>query len=313
MSEQSSIKPYNDFGSWIRKRFPFKIQKISIDAGFTCPNRDGKVGWGGCSFCDNNTFNPAYCSKEKSIKQQLQEGKLFFKEKYPSMRYLAYFQAYTNTYGDLDTLKAKYEEALGVEDIVGLVIATRPDAVDDKILSYLEKLSKETFLIVEYGIESTSDITLKKINRGHNFECSYRAIFETSSRGIITSGHVILGLPGEDEHEIMRQAVKISSTKLDILKCHQLQIIKGTKLSESYKKEAFHLYSLHEYVKLLAKYIQLLRKDLVLERFLSQAPKDMLIAPDWGIKNYEFTNLFVDYLNKTGAYQGKLYSQDLTI
>ncbi len=297
--------PYNDFGNWLRSKFPYKIQKISIDAGFSCPNRDGKISSGGCTFCDNNTFNPPYCDKRKSIREQLEMGKKFFGRKYSEMRYLAYFQAYTNTYGSIDLLKAMYEEALDTEDVVGIVIGTRPDCVDSKILDYLEDLSRQTFVIVEYGIESANDETLCRINRGHSFECSCKAIDETSQRGIITGGHIILGLPGEDENESLRQAKLISSTKLDILKIHQLQIIRGTKLEKEYSEHPFHLYSADEYMKLLAQYIQLLRKDIVLERFVSQAPKSLLVAPDWGLKNYEFTNLFVNYLNKIDAYQGK--------
>ncbi|MCD8290570.1 MAG: TIGR01212 family radical SAM protein [Prevotella sp.] len=297
--------PYNDFGNWIRSKFPFKIQKISVDAGFSCPNRDGKISHGGCSFCDNNTFNPPYCDKNKTIKEQLERGKEFFKRKYTDMRYLAYFQAYTNTYGSIDLLKSKYEEALDTEDIVGIVIGTRPDCINTKILDYLESLSRQTFLIVEYGIESANNDTLQRINRGHSFECSCKAIEETVNRGIITGGHVILGLPGDDEKESLRQAKMISSTKLNILKIHQLQIIRGTKLEKEYNEHPFHMYTAEEYMKLLAQYIQLLRKDIILERFVSQAPKSMLIAPDWGLKNYEFTNLFVNYLNKINAYQGK--------
>ncbi len=299
------VLPYNDFGNWLRSKFPFKIQKISIDAGFSCPNRDGKISRGGCSFCDNNTFNPPYCDRNKTIRQQVELGKQFFKRKYSDMRYLAYFQAYTNTYGDVEILKVMYEEALDTEDVVGIVIGTRPDCVDTKILDFLESLSRQTFVIVEYGIESANDDTLRRINRGHTFECSRKAIEETAQRGIITGGHIILGLPGEDETESLRQAKMISDTKLDILKIHQLQIIRGTRLAEEYNEHPFHLYTAEEYMKLLAQYIQLLRKDIVLERFVSQAPKGLLIAPDWGLKNYEFTNLFVNYLNKTGAYQGK--------
>lgn len=282
---------YNDFGSWIRKQFPFRVQKISIDAGFTCPNRDGRIGKGGCIFCDNRTFNPAYCGSHKTITQQLEDGKQFFAKKYPDMKYLAYFQAYTNTYEDVEVLKSMYEEALQVEDVVGLVIGTRPDCISTELLDYLEELNRQTFLIVEYGIESCNDATLRLINRGHDFACTKKAIEETSKRKIITGGHIIIGLPGEDENESLRQAPIISSLPLSILKIHQLQIIRGTKLAAMYEKEPFHLYSVEEYISLIAKYIQLLRKDLVLERFVSQSPPELLVAPKWGIKNYEFTNL----------------------
>lgn len=187
---------YNDFGTWLRKRFPdFRVQKISIDAGFTCPNRDGRISTGGCTFCDNRTFNPSYCDRRKSIREQLREGKRFFNRKYSDMKYLAYFQAFTNTYGSIDSLRRMYEEALAEEDVVGLVIGTRPDCISAPLLDYLEQLSRQTFLIVEYGIESANDDTLRRINRGHTFECSRKAVEMTAERGILTGGHIILGLP----------------------------------------------------------------------------------------------------------------------
>lgn len=283
---------YYDFGTWIRKQFPdYRVQKISIDAGFTCPNRDGKISSGGCSYCDNRTFNPSYCDRKKSIAMQLEEGKAFFSKKYPDMKYLAYFQAYTNTYDKVEHLREMYEEALAVEDVVGIVIGTRPDCVSDELLDYLEKLSKRIFVLVEYGIESANDETLKRINRGHDFACSKEAVERTHARGIFTGGHIIIGLPGEDAAESLRQAPIISSLPLDILKIHQMQIIKGTRLAREYEEHPFHVYSVEEYIDVIVKYISLLRKDLVLERFVSQSPKDLLVAPKWGLKNYEFTNL----------------------
>lgn len=297
---------YNDFGSWIRKRFPFRVQKISIDAGFSCPNRDGKLSSGGCTFCDNRTFNPSYCSSKKTITEQLEDGKRFFARKYPEMKYLAYFQAYTNTYGSVESLRKKYEEALAVEDVVGIVIGTRPDCVNEELLDYLEDLNKRTFLMVEYGIESANDDTLRRINRGHDFACSRNAVERTHARGILTGGHVILGLPGEDAAESLRQAPIISSLPLDVLKIHQMQIIRGTRLAEEFAREPFHVYTVEEYIDLVIRYIRLLRSDLVLERFVSQSPKELLIAPHWGLKNYEFTNL----LNNKLALMDSLHSAD---
>ena len=283
---------YNDFGTWLRKQFPdFRVQKISIDAGFTCPNRDGRISTGGCTYCDNRTFNPSYCDRNKSIREQLKEGKNFFNRKYSEMKYLAYFQAFTSTYGSVDLLKKLYEEALQEEDIVGLVIGTRPDCISTPLLDYLEQLSRQTFLIVEYGIESANNETLRRINRGHTFECSKKAVEMTAERGILTGGHIILGLPGEDREESLRQAPVISSLPLNILKIHQMQIIKGTRLAEEYLQNPFPLYTVEEYVRLIADYISLLRKDLVLERFVSQSPPELLIAPRWGLKNYQFVHL----------------------
>ena len=289
---------YNDFGSWIRKQFPFRVQKISIDAGFTCPNRDGRFGRGGCVFCDNHTFNPKYCRPTRTITEQLEDGKRFFGKKYPDMKYLAYFQAYSNTYAPEETLRKLYEEALNVKDVVGIVVGTRPDCVNDEILNYLEELNKKTFLIVEYGIESCNNETLKLINRGHDFACTQQAIEATAKRGIYVGGHIILGLPGEDRSESLRQAPINSSLPLTILKIHQMQIIKGTKLEQIYKENPFPVYSVEEYVELVTDYIQILRKDLILERFVSQSPPELLLAPKWNIKNYEFTNLINNRLKK---------------
>ena len=298
---------YYDYGTWIRQQFPFRVQKISIDAGFSCPNRDGRIGYGGCIYCDNRTFNPAYCNHQKSFTEQLEEGKLFFARKYPQMKYLAYFQAYTNTYADIPTLRRMYEEALSVEDVVGIVIGTRPDCISDELLDYLEELNTRTFLMVEYGIESANDDTLRFIHRGHTFACSRTAVEKTKARGILTGGHIILGLPGEDAQESLRQAPVISELPIDILKIHQMQIIRGTRLAELYATEPFHIYTVDEYIHLIAEYIQRLRPDMVLERFVSQSPKDMLIAPHWGLKNYEFTNLLANHLRAHNIRQGQFF------
>ena len=297
---------YYDYGTWIRSRFPFRVQKISVDAGFTCPNRDGRLSTGGCIYCDNRTFNPSYCQRHDSITRQLEAGKLFFARKYPEMKYLAYFQAYTNTYASLDHLEALYEEALRVEDVVGIVIGTRPDCISDELLDYLETLNQRCFLIVEYGVESANDETLRHINRGHTFEQSRQAIIKTHERGILTGAHIILGLPGEEAEENLRQAPIISSLPIDILKIHQMQIIRGTRLAEMFEQEPFHVYDVDEYIRLIASYIQRLRKDLVLERFVSQSPKDMRIAPQWGLKNHEFTDRLNNYLKEHDIHQGDL-------
>lgn len=302
------MEHYNSFSKWIRERFPFRVQKISVDAGFSCPNRDGSISSGGCSFCDNRTFNPSYCNRTLSIGQQISYGKAFFARKYPDMKYLAYFQAYSNTYADLDTIRRRYEEALACDGVVGLVVGTRPDCINDELLDYLERLNRQTFLTVEYGIESTCDATLERINRGHTFECSRRAIAATHDRGIITGGHIIVGLPGESAADIIRQAGSISLTKLDILKIHQLQIIRGTRLAEEYAAKPFHVFSVDEYIRTIGEYIQHLRKDIVIERFVSQSPKGLLLAPDWGLKNYEFTNRLNNYLRERNIRQGSMFN-----
>ena len=299
--------PYNDYGTWLRQRFPYKVQKISVDAGFTCPNRDGRLGTGGCIYCNNDSFNPSYCQREKSVKQQLVEGKEFFRRKYPEMRYMAYFQAFTNTYSTLDHLKSLYEEALDVEDVVGLVIGTRPDCIDDTLLEYLTQLARQTMVTLEYGIETANDDTLRLIRRGHDFQCVRDAVERTKGRGIVIGGHVILGLPGEDAEESVRQATIMSELGLDVLKIHQMQIIRGTRLAQMYAENPFHLYSPEEYSELIVRYLEHLSEDMVVERFASQSPKEMLIAPKWGLKNYELTNLIVNKMKREGRRQGSLF------
>lgn len=298
---------YNDFGNWLRGQFPFKVQKISLNAGFTCPNRDGTVGWGGCTYCNNQTFNPDYCRTDKSVSQQLAEGQQFFARKYPDMRYLAYFQAYTNTYGEVKQLMNLYEEALATDRVVGLVIGTRPDCMPDSLLDYLEELNRRTFLLVEYGIESTSDKTLERINRGHTFGQAADAVRRTVARGIRVGGHVILGLPGEGHDELMLQAGTLSQLPLTTLKMHQLQLIRGTRMAMQYEESPadFHLYEVDEYIDLVIDYIERLRPDLVLERFVSQSPRSLLIAPDWGLKNHEFTDRVRRRMLERESWQGK--------
>lgn len=298
---------YNDFGHWIRQQFPYRVQKLSVDAGFSCPNRDGRISTGGCVYCNNKTFNPSYCDRSKSITAQLTEGKAFFARKYPTMKYLAYFQAFTNTYDSLDRLKEKYEEALSVEDIVGLVIGTRPDCMSDELLDYLEDLNRRVFVLVEYGIESTNDETLRRINRGHDFACTKRIVEKTAERGILCGGHIIMGLPGEKREDIIRQAPVISSLPLNILKIHQMQIIRDTPLAQQYLSDPTicQLYDVDEYIRLIGDYLPYLRKDLILERFVSQSPKALLIAPQWGLKNHEFTDRLNKYLAEHHIFQGE--------
>jgi len=300
---------YNDFSSFLKQHFDCKVQKISINAGFTCPNRDGSKGLGGCTYCNNQTFNPEYCDTGKSVSRQLKEGQLFFARKYPGMKYLAYFQAYTNTYSELESLKKKYEEALSVDGVIGLVIGTRPDCMSNELLDYLEQLNKHCFILVEYGIETTHDSTLARINRGHTYADTVDAVTRTTARGILTGGHVILGLPGETRESILSQPAELSKLPLSTLKMHQLQLIKGTRMAKEFQDhpEEFHLPAVHEYIDLVIDYIQLLRPDIVLERFVSQSPKELLIAPDWGLKNYEFTALVHKRMKERAAYQGKCY------
>lgn len=300
---------YNEFGPWLKVQIGTKVQKISLNAGFTCPNRDGSVGVGGCTYCNNQTFNPEYCKTEKTVVQQLEEGKRFFARKYPEMKYLAYFQAYTNTYAGLEELRCKYEDALSVDGVVGLVIGTRPDCMPEALLDYLSELNDRTFVLVEYGIESTYDRTLQRINRGHNYASVVDAVTRTAQRGIFTGGHVILGLPGETHDDIIKEAEMLSELPLTTLKLHQLQLIRGTRMAEEYftSPEDFHLYTADEYIDLVIDFVEHLRPDIVLERFVSQSPSSLLAVPGWGLKNYEFVDKVRKRMDELNACQGRLY------
>lgn len=297
---------YNDYGSFLQQHFAGKVQKISINGGFTCPNRDGTVGRGGCTFCNNQTFNPDYCRSELSVTEQLQEGIRFFARKYPTMRYLAYFQAYTSTYDNIDRLVARYEEALSVEGVVGIIIGTRPDCMPPALLDYLAQLAQRTFVTVEYGVESTIDSTLQRINRGHDYASAVEAITRTAQAGIITGAHLILGLPGESRNDMLSHATRLSQLPLHTIKLHQLQLIRGTVMGNEYEihPQQFDIPDIDTYIDLAIDFTELLRPDIVIERFVSQSPAELLIAPHWGVKNHEFTARLLRRMRERDAYQG---------
>lgn len=296
---------YKEFGTWLQAELGCKAQKLSVDAGLTCPNRDGTLGRGGCSFCDNRTFNPAYCRQGGSITDQLEAGKRFFARKYPTMKYLAYFQSYSNSYGTLSHLKELYEEALRVPDVVGLVIGTRPDCMPDALLEYLEELNRRTFLLVEYGVESANEETLVRVNRGHTFAQARECIIRTAQRGIRVGVHMILGFPWETRSELIRQAQLIASLPITTLKLHQLQVIRGTQLAREYELHPWPLPTAEEYVDLVLEYISHLPPSLVLERFVSQSPPEYVIAPRWGLKNHEFSALVKKAIQKRSTQLGQ--------
>lgn len=301
-------KRYRDFADFLNEHFDGKVQKISLHAGFTCPNRDGSIGVGGCTYCNNQTFSPDYCHTGKSITRQLDEGVAFFARKYPTMRYLAYFQAYTNTYGELEALKRKYEEALAHPGVVGLIIGTRPDCMPADLLDYLADLSRRTFVLVEYGVESTSDETLRRINRGHDFATSVDAIRRTSAAGVLVGAHMILGLPGESRALMLKHARSLSQLPLDTLKLHQLQLIRHTRMAREYESrpQDFHLYAVDEYIDLAIDFAERLSPRIAIERFVSQSPAELLIAPNWGLKNHEFTARLLRRMRERDAWQGRL-------
>ena len=299
---------YNSATKHLKKIFPQRVQKVAVDAGFSCPNRDGTKGYGGCTYCNNDTFKPFYCSPQKTVSQQIEQGIAFFSKKYKAIKFLAYFQAFTNTYAPLNKLKQIYAEALQHPQVIGLVISTRPDCIDEAKLDFLQELSEKYYIAIEYGIESTNNDTLKKINRLHTFEDAQKAIKMTAERKITTGAHLIIGLPEENKLQILKHAKKISKLPINILKLHQLQIIKGTKMAKDYNDYPcnYYLYEVEEYVELMVDFLELLNPKIMLERFTSEAPKDLLIAPKWrGLKNFEIIHKIEKKLIERNTWQGK--------
>ncbi len=275
--------------------FPgIKVQKLSIDAGFSCPNRDGSIGLGGCIYCNNASFTPSYCSPADPIEVQIEKGKEFFKRKYPEMKYLAYFQSYTNTFGrSADELFSMYNKAAEIEDIVGIIIGTRPDCLPDELLDKLAILNSKKPVIVEIGAETSSDSTLRLINRNHTWQDVEDAVFRLHNRGIRTGLHLIAGLPGESEEQVLATVRKACSLPIDSIKMHQLQIVEGTPLLRKWQSGEIEVqpFSLEDYLDLCVKIVNVVPQHICIERFLSSSPPEMVVAPKWGLKNYQFTNL----------------------
>ncbi len=290
-------KFYNDYSSYIKKRFSQRVQKISINLGFSCPNRDGTKGTGGCTYCNNKAFSPAYCDPNKTITEQLNEGIAFFSKKYKTQKYLAYFQSYTNTHADNEKLKKCFNEALNHKKVVGLIIGTRPDCINEEIISFLSSLAKNYYISLEIGIESTLNRTLKTINRCHSYEDVINAFELAKNKGLYLCAHLIIGLSGETRKEMLNHATKLSKLPIDAVKLHHLQILKGTRMASEFKEkpDKFNLFTAEQYIELITEFISLLRQDIIIERFINESPKDMLIAPNWGgLKNFEI----VEKINK---------------
>lgn len=309
---QITGKRYLDYSSFIKLNFGERVQKISLDVGFTCPNRDGSKGYGGCTYCNNNSFNPGYCEPEKSITQQLEKGISFFSKRHKYQNYFAYFQAYTNTFSDIESLKKMYDEALAFPQVIGLVIGTRPDCISDELIDYLSFLSKKHFISLEFGVESTLNKTLLAINRCHTFEDSITAYENCANKGIHLGAHLIIGLPGETRAELLNHATEISKLPIDSLKMHHLQIVKQTVMAVQYKRnpENFDLFTSEDYIDLISDFIGFLRPDISIERFASEAPYDLLIAPKWNqMKNFEVVAKIDQKLAEKNTWQGKYYKE----
>jgi len=305
-------RPFNAASNYIRKVFGSRIQKVTINAGFTCPNRDGTKATGGCAFCNNRAFNPSYNDPAKPISQQIEEGIRFHKNRYRSApKYLAYFQAFSNTYGNVEHLGKLYWEALNREEIAGLVIGTRPDCIDDSILDLLEDIAKKYYLVVEFGIESVYNKTLDVINRGHTYEESVAAIEKCDERNITTGGHMIFGLPGETRQMMIDSAKEISKLQLKYLKLHQLQIIKNTEIGREYieNPSKFKLFELEEYIEFVSEYLCYLNPEIVVERLAGEAQPNYNLNRRWSIRYDQVLQMIEKYMTENNLWQGKLYNK----
>ncbi|MBR5643118.1 MAG: TIGR01212 family radical SAM protein [Salinivirgaceae bacterium] len=299
---------FNDYSSFIKNKFGGRVQKISVNVGLSCPNRDGTKGTGGCIYCDNTAFTPAYCNAADNISEQLRKGREFFSRKYTDMRYIAYFQSYTNTYAPVETLEALYREAMG-NGIAGLIIGTRPDCINTELLDMLARINQIVPVAVELGMESTADRTLELINRHHTWADSVKAAEMCANHGLQTGAHLILGLPGETEADFLEHARRVSALPLKTLKLHQLQIISGTPLAAICQKnpDFVRTISLNDYIATVVTFLEHLSPDIVVERFVSVSPAEKVIAPRWNrMKNFEVVALIDKELERRDTWQGRL-------
>ena len=303
---------FNSYAAYFRRVFGHRMQKVTINAGFSCPNRDGKISTGGCTFCDNAAFTPSYCDSTKSITQQIDEGIEFHRKRYrTAQQYLAYFQSFSNTYAPLERLRECYDEALAHPDIAGIVVGTRPDCVDEQKLDYFAELSRKKYVTIEYGVESCYDETLRRINRGHDFATAERAIRMTAERGIHCGAHFILGLPGESDEMLIEQVERINALPLTTIKFHQLQLFRGTALAREWDEhpERFRFWTIEEYLDLFVEILRRLRPDIVVERFAGEAPPRYHHTEGWGlVRNEQLLAMLDKRLELRGVHQGDIFN-----
>jgi len=296
---------YNSFGSYIRKKFGTTVYKVNVDAGFTCPNRDGTIGTSGCIYCNNDSFRPSSCKPTLSITEQIRNGVTHIRKRYKAERFLVYFQPYTNTYAAVDELKRLYKEAISEPSIIGLAIGTRPDCVDEEKIELLQELAERYFILIEYGMQSIYDKSLEFINRGHNYKTFLKALDLTKNRGIFIGAHVIVGFPSETREEMLSMADEISHLPIEFLKIHQLQVVRNTPLEGMYRDDPFHVFVYGEYLEFITEFIERLSPQIVLQRLFATAPDYILIAPRWGKSRQEILRDIKKRLELKGTYQGK--------
>lgn len=304
-------RPYNSYAAYFRRLFGSRVQKVAVNAGFTCPNRDGSISTGGCTFCNNSAFTPSYCQPTKSVTEQIAEGIEFHRRRYrTATRYLAYFQSFSNTYAPLEQLRALYDEALANPLVAGIVVGTRPDCVDEQKLDYFASLAQSHYVTLEYGIESCNDAVLASINRGHDFATAERAVRMTAERGIHCGAHFILGLPGQSDEELIAQTDIINTLPLTTVKFHQLQVFRGTTMAEQFDRapEQFRFWTVEQYIELFSEILARLRPDIVVERFAGEAPPRYHYGRNWGlVRNETLWMMLEKRLLEKSVYQGKKF------
>lgn len=309
--ENPMDRRYNSYNTYLRERFGCRVHKVSMDVGFTCPNRDGTVTTGGCVYCNNDSFVPPYARQRVSLDDQIKTGMQYLKRRFRAEKFIIYFQAYTNTYDKIERLERLYREALEHNDVVGLAVGTRSDCVDEEKIKLFENLSKDWFVTLEYGIESIYDRTLEFMNRGHNYQSVIDAIQITKGRGIHIGAHIIVGFPGETKDEMLSMADELSELDIDFLKVHNLHIVKNTPLAKMYAKEPFNLFTYEEYLHFISVFIERLSPKIVLERLFTDTPQDLLVAPLWNKTHGEFLSGIEAELQRRDTYQGKLFKERL--
>ena len=304
-NKKTSMRRYNAFGQYMKDLYHVPVYKVNVDAGFTCPNRDGTVATGGCIYCNNDSFRPTACTSTSSLREQIEKGIPYLRSRYGAEKFIVYFQPYTNTYASVAVLERLYREALDNPGVLGLAIGTRPDCVDKEKIALLETLAQDHFVLVEYGLQSIYDKTLEFINRGHDYACFKNALAMTVDRGIRVGAHLILGLPTETRDETLGMADELSQLPIEFLKIHQLQVVKETALAELYAAKPFPTFGYEEYLSMLADFIERLSPRIILQRLFAAAPDDILIAPIWNKTRSEFLRDLDIFMEKQGSYQGK--------
>ncbi len=301
---------YNPYSKFLREKFGCRVHKVSVDMGFTCPNRDGSVAQGGCVYCNNDTFVPPYARARFPMHQQIENGMRFLRTRFDARKFIIYFQAYTNTYDRIERLEELYRKALGYEDVVGIAVGTRTDCIDEKKIELFQDLAEECFVSVEYGIESVYDKTLRFMNRGHDYQSVIDAVELTKGRGVHIGAHIILGMPTETEEEMLLMAEEVSKLGIDSLKIHNLHLVKNTPLAEMYKKSPFHLFGYEEYIDLITRFIERISPDIVIERLFTDTPEDLLIAPIWNKTHSTIIRGIEEAFERNNTYQGRLFSKN---